>query len=186
MLDVYKQALENTGRVIAGVKASQLTDATPCRKFTVGDLMNHIIGGCYFVAEVSAGRVPDPSAPTPDLAGDDPVTAYEAAKKVAIDAYSAPDSLTKTWKFPFGDMPGPQALGLGVIEAAVHAWDLAKATGQKHGIDPNLATTLLEGVKQGIGPSFRNEKGDPFGPEVKVPDNADPVSKLVAFLGRTP
>jgi uncharacterized protein (TIGR03086 family) len=186
MIDVYEKTLDNAGRLIAGVKASQLADATPCKNFKVKDLLNHIAGDCYFFSMIGSGQQIDTSAPTPDLIGDDPVTAFDAAKKVGLDAFRASGALEKSWPFPFGEMSGQQAIGIAITEAVVHGWDLAKATGQEHGIDDGLAALLLQGGRQALTQDWRNEEGDPFGAEVTVPDSADNVAKLVAFYGRKP
>lgn len=188
MLDVYQKALDRAGEIIAGVKTSQFGNASPCDEFTAKDIMNHLIGGCYLFDAALRGESPDPNAPTPDLAGDDPVGAFEQARKLAFDAFSAPGSLEKTVNLPgLQNQPATFALGIALMEATVHGWDLAKATGQDATIDPAIAAVFLEQFKaQGIPEAFRNEKGDPFKSEVKVPDGASPGDKLVAYLGRTP
>lgn len=188
MLDALKQQLAHTGEVIAGVKADQMGDRTPCEKFDVKELINHIIGGNYFMADVASGKPvnPDPNAPLPDLIGKDADASYEQSMKAVIKAFGAPDIMQRTFKFPFGEMPAAMGFGLALTETTVHAWDLARATGQDETIDPQLATMLLEGAKQGISDEFRTGDGAVFKAAVKVPDSASPAEKLVAFLGRKP
>jgi uncharacterized protein (TIGR03086 family) len=68
-----------------------------------------------------------------------------------------------------------------LTDAAVHGWDLARATGGDETIDPDTATLLLEhwsarrDMVRGSGM---------FGDDVPVPDDADDTTKLLALLGR--
>jgi uncharacterized protein (TIGR03086 family) len=97
---------------------------------------------------------------------------------------SAPGVLDRTFDFGFAQMPGHAAVGIMVMEATVHGWDLAKATGQDTTIDPTLATMLLEGAS--ALDAVRNEEGNPFGFAVDVPVDASPADKLIAASGRQP
>ena len=186
MIDAYKQTLDHTGTIVANVKPDQFDGETPCSNFTTKELLNHIIGGHYFFADVVAGKPVDADAPVPDLAGDDPASAYEASSKMILDVVSAPDFFAGSYTFPFGTLAGPAAMGIALLESVAHGWDLATATGQDATVDPMVASMLLAGARQAISPEIRNESGNPFGPEIAVPDSASPTDKLVAFLGRTP
>lgn len=187
MIDAVKQQIGLTGTVIAATKAAQFGTKTPCETFDTKGLINHVIGGNYLFAEVAAGKTIDANAEMPDFVGKDHAKAFEDSKKAVFAALEAPGVLDQTWHFPFGDMPGPQAIGVVLLETVVHRWDLARATGQDPNIDPGLATMILEGAKQGIKDEFRGEGPEfPFKKAVTVPDSATPVEKLVAFLGRTP
>jgi hypothetical protein len=44
--------------------------------------------------------------------------------------------------------PGSTFIWVRSTDALVHAWDLAKATGQRTGLDPELATQLLAASRQ--------------------------------------
>jgi hypothetical protein len=72
-----------------------------------------------------------------------------------------------------GGRPGRHVLYL--AELAVHAWDLARATGQLDRLDPSLALPALDGARALIKPQYRNvlEPGAPFGAEVPSPPGAD-------------
>jgi uncharacterized protein (TIGR03086 family) len=68
-------------------------------------------------------------------------------------------------------------------DVLVHTWDLAKATGQDTSIDEEFAAAMYEGMLP-MDDMLRNSGH--FGPRVEVPEDADPVGKLIAFTGRTP
>lgn len=184
MLDVYKQALASTQKLIDGVKPEQLSKSTPCTEFDVRALLNHLVGGAYLMATVAAGKPYEPGAGPSDLIGKDPSGAYKTAAEAAFGAFSDPEVMSKTLNFPFGAMPGAQGLGVAIMETYVHGWDLAKATGQDGTIPAQVAEFILTAMKAQPTDNLRPPAGNTFGPEVEVPDSASPSDKLVAFLGR--
>jgi uncharacterized protein (TIGR03086 family) len=68
-------------------------------------------------------------------------------------------------------------------EFAVHAWDLAVATGQPLQVPPALAQVVLEGVES-IAQMGRD--GGWFGAAVDVPDGAPEFERALAASGRDP
>ena len=83
---------------------------------------------------------------------------------------------------PFGEMPVAGLAGFRYVELLVHAWDLAKATGQ----DTDLASDLCEAAlamsrQRMIGMDRANM---PYNDEVPVPGNAPAADRLAGFLGR--
>jgi uncharacterized protein (TIGR03086 family) len=82
-------------------------------------------------------------------------------------------------------MPGRIAVAGYVQGLLAHAWDLAKATGQPTGGDPELAAWALVLARRILPPEPRG--GDvPFGPVVQAPPGAGPYAQLAAWLGRQP
>ena len=65
----------------------------------------------------------------------------------------------------------------------MHTWDLATANGQAPKLDPAFATQLLDGMA-GIDELLRSS--GQYGPAFPVADDADPVTRLVGFIGRDP
>ncbi len=110
---------------------------------------------------------------------------FEAARTAAAEAWGADGVLESTVKLHLGAMPATLALRIALMEAVVHAWDLAKATDQKHGIDPMVAAAMLSGLRQTITDDQRGP-GKLFEPEVAVAEDAPVEEQLVAFLGREP
>jgi uncharacterized protein (TIGR03086 family) len=65
----------------------------------------------------------------------------------------------------------------------VHGWDLATAVGAEARMGDELATAVLEYVE----PQLDLWQGTEwFAAPVPVPADADPETRLVALLGRTP
>ncbi len=182
---LLEQAIESTGRIIAGVQPGQLEDATPCTEWNLRALINHVIGGNWMFAALLSGQPVDFDAPPPDFTALDPAAAYADSAKAALAGWRAEGALDREVALPFGALPGAHALGLHVMDTTVHGWDIARASGQQAGIDPHLAGIVLENVRAGVSPEMRGP-GRPFQAEVPVAADAPVVDQLVGFLGRTP
>jgi uncharacterized protein (TIGR03086 family) len=179
-----QQAISSTRAVLAGVTRDQLDSPTPCRSWTVAQLVDHVVGGQYFFASVAAGEPPRGRDRT--YADGDFLAAFDEGSAAAIAAFSAPGAMEQVMHLPFGDMPGAAFIGLAATDTFTHGWDLAKATGQATDLDPALAEGLLAGSQRAIQPAFRGPDGkSPFGPEQQAPAGASNADRLAAFLGRT-
>ena len=64
-----------------------------------------------------------------DHLGDDPVAAYREAVDALLAAFRQLGVLEQVFSVPVGPVPGIAALHLRIVEALVHGWDLASATG---------------------------------------------------------
>jgi uncharacterized protein (TIGR03086 family) len=161
--------------VLANVSAEQWTAATPCQGWTVGDIADHVIGANNWVQGL-AGQAP--VAPSGDKSAD-----VAASGEGAQATFAAEDGLSRMFELPFGTMPGRAFIGLRTNDLFVHAWDVAKATGQSTDLDADLAAEGLAASRQRIGPEMRGE-GRPFGAEMPCPDGRPVSDQLAAFLGR--
>jgi len=65
----------------------------------------------------------------------------------------------------------------------MHTWDLARATGQDDRLDPGFCAQLLARIEQ-IEEVIRSS--GQYGARVEVPDDADPQTRLLGFIGRDP
>ncbi len=167
--------------VVDAVRPEQLTDATPCAKWTVADLLGHLVGGGHFFAGALRGDAPPTEAPpTPaDLqaAFHDAVADFNAAVG-GLDDLDVPVTL------PFGVMPAGAVLRLTACDLLVHAWDLASATGQSITPPAALLDETEPTIKGMIAPEMRD--GDFFAAEVAPPAGAGALQRIVAFSGRQP
>jgi uncharacterized protein (TIGR03086 family) len=167
-------------QVIAGVKADQLDDPTPCTEWSVRQLINHLVTGTLaFVSIVTGAPAPDRGA---DHLGDAPLDAYRGAVRELRAALSAEGAMDRTYPTPLGQGPGAMLLTMRTIETTVHSWDLAKATGQSTDLDAELARWAL-GSLRGALPADR--AGGPFAAEQPAPPAATAADQLAAFAGRT-
>jgi len=181
---LHDRALDALGTTIERVDPSQFDDPTPCAEFDVRALLNHVIGGNYRFVAIARGEAGAAVPATGDFVTDDAVTPYRESAAALSQAWADPSVLERTAHMPFGDFPGEFALGIHIVEAVVHSWDLAKATGQPTELDPVLCDAAWQRSKD-IDDTFRGP-GRPFGPAVATPPDATATEKLMGWLGRQP
>lgn len=171
--DLYGRASSWTVEKVAGA-SQQLDTATPCDRWNVKTLLNHMLETqLYFIA---SGRGEDASPPgqePPELVGADPARDFERARRDILETYSDPSVVEKT---------GP-ALGIAFSDMLLHGWDVARATGQ----DDTMPAGLADAAYNMIHGRFTDEqRKGVFKPEVPVGENASPQERLLAYTGRSP
>ncbi len=169
--------------LLGGVKADQWDNPTPCAKWTVRDLANHLVGGgTMFAASFRGETVEMDDNNPPDLLGDDAVAAWD---KVVADfgaSVASPGAMDRDVVLPFATLPAPVALDIATFDLLVHAWDLAHATGQP--FDP--PADVVAGARATAGSLVDGARdGDTFTDAVDAPTGASAIDELAAFTGRT-
>jgi uncharacterized protein (TIGR03086 family) len=181
--DVLAQSQDVARGVLAHVTTDQLELDTPCREWTVAQLIDHLVGGQHWARCGVQGA--EMSETGEGSAQGDFAATFDQAARDNLAAFSEEGALGRTVNPGFGDMPAPALMGLSATDTFTHAWDLARATGQETDLAPDLAAMLLEQSRQAIQPAFRSEEGTIFGMEQPAPDGASAADQLAAFLGRT-
>ncbi|MGZ4769743.1 MAG: TIGR03086 family metal-binding protein, partial [Ilumatobacteraceae bacterium] len=105
---LHRQALEATRAYVAGVTDDQWELPTPCDGWTVHELLNHIVAGNLWAAELGRGRsIADVgSALDGDMLGTDPVAAYDRSAESAAATFEAPGALDSPCAVSYGPVPG--------------------------------------------------------------------------------
>lgn len=184
---LHRDALDSTRRFVAAVGDDQWDLSTPCVGWNVSDLVNHIVAGNLWAAELAAGRTIDEVGSTldGDLLGSEPTAAYDRSAEAAARAFEAPGALDAPCAVSYGPVPGSMYAGHRVIDVLIHGWDIANATGQPADLDPDLVAACWEVVRpqlallQGSG-MFGDAAAD-----AQVADDGTQTSLLQA-LGRHP
>ncbi|MDQ3944456.1 MAG: hypothetical protein M3357_04765 [Actinomycetota bacterium] len=83
-------------------------------------------------------------------------------------------------------LPGDVAGLVALDELVVHAWDVARASGQPYDCDPASLEVVHEFVAQFSGPGKEDQRQGLFGPEVHVPDEAPLLDRVIGMAGRDP
>lgn len=173
LLDLYKRASDWAVTKVAGA-TSQLDAATPCEKWDVRTLMNHMLETQkYFVDSASGEDVSPPASSPPELLGDDPVADFKRASATTWETFARPGVVEKT---------GP-SLGIAFADQLLHGWDLAQATDQESTMPEGLAEAAYEAIH---GLFTDDQRKGVFAPEVEVPPTASAQEKLLAYVGRNP
>jgi uncharacterized protein (TIGR03086 family) len=162
-------------------------DPTPCRSWTVHDLVNHIVGGPDFFAATAESGVAPGRGQSPDFAAGDFRAVFDEGAKRAVAAFRADGVMDKPMTLPFAKLPGSVFVFIAAIDSFTHGWDLAKATGQDTDLDPPLARQLLKVARASLPDSLRGpDRKAPFGPRVDLADPGSAADDLAAFMGRQP
>ncbi|MEV6275758.1 TIGR03086 family metal-binding protein [Nocardia sp. NPDC051832] len=182
--DYVFRALEQLGVLVSKVRPDQAGLPTPCVSWSVRDLINHVVDETYRFTESTATGRRGPSSG--DYLGDDWTSAFENAAESLRAAWRAPGALDRVHVLPGGEVPGSWLLGQQATEFAIHAWDIAKATGQSTELDPDLGEFALAWAHQNMVPQIRGDESAGFhvAPEVAVAGTAPLYDRLAAFGGR--
>jgi uncharacterized protein (TIGR03086 family) len=185
LLDSY----ENAAVIVSGIDAADLGLPTPCRKYDVAGLVDHIVEAGHRAAALARGQAPPPGDASPHVELSDAPGELRHAAEDAAQAWNADSNLSSVFTMPWGEeYTGAALVDMYLAELATHAWDLACATGQIDKLDPALAVPALAGAKVMVKPAYRNMVGPgvPFAAEVDPPPGADDWAHLAAFMGREP
>ena len=169
--------------LVAGVKPDQWSNSTPCDKWTVRDVVNHLVGGGQMVAASFRDEpAVDADGPLPDLLGDDPVGAIDAAIAAVNAAADAPGAMDKMVTLPFATLPAEVALSIAKFDILLHCYDIASATDQAFDPPAAVLDESRQFAQMFISPELR--EAGVFGPEAAAPAGATPIQQLAAFSGR--
>jgi uncharacterized protein (TIGR03086 family) len=191
ILSLHGQAMEEFDARVHRVGIDRWTDPTPCRRWNVRMLVNHLVAEQLWVVPLlDGGTVAEVGAEFDgDVLGADPVAAWERASDAARaavrhlgDTVDRPDGdLDRVVHLSFGDVPAREYLWELTVDLAVHAWDLARGAGLDDRLDPALV--------EGLGPYVEAHAADfaasgLFAGPADVPADADRQTRLLAHLGR--
>jgi uncharacterized protein (TIGR03083 family) len=200
------RALAVPARLIGGVGPTQWNLPTPCPRWSVRGLVAHLIHGHQMVAirvRGSDAPVPEPLIPRQSAGPDKTLAqAYREAADTLVDSLIDPAALLRPIILR-PDPPGPSgpavtaptdpggrmvsglvALHLQIVEALVHGWDLARATGQPVVWPEDLAEQSLA-FMIGRLTAYREARAG-YTPPKAVGAYAPAIDRLVACLGRDP
>lgn len=182
MQEAIKHAAAAASRVVAGIGQDQLDDPTPCSEFDVRALGNHMTGFLPYSAN-AARKGPALEGEAPDFTAHDWAATYAAMADDLAAAWGEEGAMEGEVPFGSGVMPSAGAANITLMELTVHAWDLARATGQSYSLEP-MTEGLAAAITAQAGPNGR--QGGFFGPEVTVGDAASEWEKALGAVGRDP
>jgi uncharacterized protein (TIGR03086 family) len=180
---------ENAAAIVSGIDPDQLGHPTPCRKYDVAGLVDHLVEAGRRAAALGRGQAPPPGDESPHVELPDAPGQLRRAAQEAAQAWGDDSRLSSRLTMPWGEeYTGDAVVDMYLAELAAHAWDLARATGQLGRLDPFLAGPALGGARAMIKPGYRDlvEPGSPFAAEVPPPLGADDWERFAAFTGRDP
>lgn len=183
LVSMYGSALDELDRRVRGVPSGAWRRPTPCAEWDVRTVVDHVVGENLWAPELLAGRTIAEVGVrlSGDLVGLDPIAAWDSSVPPARDAAAGVD-LESTVHLSFGDVPAGEYLWQLTADAAIHAWDLARATGQDERLDPRLVAAIGEWFSDREA-VYRSAGA--VGPVVAV-DVDSPQDQLLGRFGRDP
>jgi uncharacterized protein (TIGR03086 family) len=174
--------------LLLGITDDHLRVPTPCPDWSVGDLLDHLIGLSAAFTQVAQKRsdLPGIDGPPPPPSAARLSAHWRSRLPVVLEelaiAWRVPSAWEGTARAGGVTLPATVMGLVAVNELIMHGWDLARATGQQYAADPRLLEPLIEFLSQGP------REGTPgtFGPVVEVEDEAELLDQAVALAGRNP
>jgi uncharacterized protein (TIGR03086 family) len=181
VIDELDDAAEEMRRAIAGSLSTKLDVQSPCEGWTVRDVINHVVTGNLRTLAWTRDEN-GPRNEEDHLAGD-PLGAFDDSF-LQVRARLA-DLLTREVpvQTPFAVLSAERLIDMRCTELTVHAWDIARATGQPTDFLPELCERLAAMARADIEGLDRT--ASPFGAERPPPSGASAADRLAAFFGRS-
>ncbi len=182
MLDALSQTFDHTITIVSGVASDQLGAPTPCREWTVRDLLAHTTGVIVNMGLGASGQSLLPDVNAVELDGDFGAQFSNVAART-LAAWTT-RGLDGELDIGAGPMPAAAGISINLLDTTTHSWDIARATGQDPEIPDELATYVLAVAGGVVSADIRAAAG--FDPAIVLPAGSSATDQLVAFLGRQP
>lgn len=180
------------GERVHAVREDQWQASTPCRDWSVADLVGHLVEEHRWAAPLLHGQDIDSarkivegtrSLPVDGGVGANLAEEWDEAAVGSADAFTSDGALERTVQLSYGERPVAEYLGQMTVDLLVHAWDLGTAIGFDGTLPDDVAERVWSEV-QGMRDAFA--QSDMFGDPVDVPDDASALDKLLGLTGRNP
>ena len=185
--NVLDEARAMLRAAVARVPADGWQRPTPCEEWNVTQVLQHAaLDQLVWGAAVSGTEMPgeNPFAPSGQLGAEPPAYA-EAALEASAPAWTAIGGAAETVPppLPAGPMAPADAAGAAALDAAIHAWDIAVATGQGSPLTPELARALTPVARSIVEPL---RQYGAYAQALEPEPGADDAAALLSYLGRRP
>jgi uncharacterized protein (TIGR03086 family) len=184
-IEVLTRSHDYLREVVAAVPDSAWAAPTPCSEWTARQVLNHARIDKQAYGLVLTGDRPDADPFHPeDVLDGDPVAELDKVLRAVADGYAGLPADAEQVPTPLGPMPLAFAAATAAMDAAVHAWDIAVATGQNR----PLGVDLAEGIRPAAD-RLVDQLRDAyrvFAPAREARAEYDRAEALLAFLGRDP
>ncbi|QUR69571.1 TIGR03086 family metal-binding protein [Mycobacterium spongiae] len=161
--------------VLRGFDAAALSAQTPCAKYDVTQLADHLMGSTTAIGAAAGAQVPprDKDAPLETQVADAAQVVLEAWRRRGLDG---------TVELNSNPVPAVVPISILSLEFLVHAWDFAHSAGRQVVVSDPVADFVLGVARQFITPEARSGVG--FAEPVAIGDDAGVLDQLIAFTGR--
>jgi uncharacterized protein (TIGR03086 family) len=186
LVELHGRCGRRFAALVAGVGPGQWDNDTPCSRWDVRTLVHHLLSEQRWVPPMFEGltiaQVGDRFEG--ELMGGDASAWPEMLASAMAQAHAVvaqPGALKRTVHLSFGDASGREYVMQLTADLAVHAWDLARATGQDDTLDPGAVALLLPWTEASVGLIAGSGM---FGPPIDAGPGAPDDVRLLGLLGR--
>lgn len=174
-------AMEGFAAAVEAVEPQHWERPSPCSEWSVWDVIDHVVAGEHFTAEVLGGA-PQAVAIEMQVGLDDQnrdlVSQVVGASALALTAFEG--SLDRTVEHRVGIITARRMLGFRIIDVLGHTWDVTTATDQSASLDVDALAigteiALIERKTLERSPNFAtspDDRGTPLGDQLTVFLNA--------------
>lgn len=163
---------------IAVVPEDRWGSPAPCSGWTARDVVQHLVD----TPAIFFGMIEEPAPTGGPAVDDDPLGAFRHVRRAVQAALEDPAVAQHGYDGRFGASTFEKGVDQFLCaDLVVHAWDLARATGQDERLDPDEVHRLYEAMLP-MDDAIRAPGA--FGPKVEPPEGADEQTRLLCFLGR--
>lgn len=176
--------------LLAAVPDGLLTAPTPCEKYALGDLIDHV--GGLSIGLAAAARKDLGPLTSGGSAGD--ATRLGADWRTRIPEDLA--GLAEAWRDPEAwqgmtqaggvELPGEVIGCVTLDELVVHGWDVARSIDRPYDCEDWEIDACLRFVSAAATADPTAAANGPFGPIVEVPADASSLDRLLGLTGRNP
>src|SRR5215813_5080814 len=183
-------AASRLAELVTSVGDDQLGAPTPCPRYTLGDLIEHV-GGltlAFTAAATKAGGGYAEQQPSGDASRlpQDCRTRIPRDLDALAQAWREQGACAGTTRIAGMDSPAVMAALATADDPVVHGWDVARAAGQPYRAEPELLEAARSFLEQFASPDALAGPDVPFGPARRLPDDASPLDRVIGLAGRDP
>lgn len=177
------EALLSAAALVDDLPQRSLGRATPCRGWSVRDVIGHLAAVTEKFGRFAAGTAGPVRQLPGDLAGTQPAKRFRDVAEAAASTWREhPGALTAVCVLPFGSFDGATAAGINLFDAVIHQWDIAVGAGIDHTISEELAVVALSVAPLLVTGQAR--RSGHYAAPALPPAGAPPSARLLAATGR--
>lgn len=177
VIELDRRASAATGAIIDRVPAGLLDARTPCTKWTVREIVTHLVDN-------NRSLVAQARDETDADIGMGIGTDFTTTSRVFTETFADPAMLTRRFELARIPTDGRGVVSVHFADVLVHGWDIGRAAGLSVTIDEDLAHAALRITAR--MPDGLRGPDKAFAHARPAPDDAPVHTRLLAFLGRDP